>query len=146
MRKICELTGWFTLDVHEEAWNINKTCLPKCAPVAKAICSLNIPPVPPHSPDWAVRLGHMTVLTSKLWAQVTWVTFRPKDGRAGTWPSGCVLSCWDDGGDHELQMLQLRDVKSSCPQSGSLNGCVGHNNTANSCWACTVKKKQAFVC
>lgn len=43
-------------------------------------------------------------------------------------------------------MLQLQDVKSCCPQSGSLNGCVGHTNTANSCWARTVKKKQGFVC
>lgn len=56
-----------------------------------SICSSMFP-----SP-FAVRLGHVIVLTRKLRAQVTCVTFRPKCGGAGTmWSSGCVSSYHGD--------------------------------------------------
>lgn len=75
------------------------------------VCSLNVPSVPPLFPALAVRLRPVIVLSSKLWAEVTCVAFRPKYERAGTWSSGYVFSCHGDWGGREWQTLALQDVR-----------------------------------
>lgn len=118
--------------------------LQKCMPVVWTMCLLNMPSVPPQFSSLTVRLGRVVVLSSKLWAEVTCVTFRQKYERADTWSSGYFFSCHGDWGGPELQMLPLQDVRLLASTWVPKWPC-GIRHHHNSCWI-RMGKKQTSVC